>query len=219
MIKKPINSIKNANLGKWARIITSSALFLLSSLSMAGARESSPQAAETKQSKIKLTGLVVDTSGEPAIGANVQEKGAGTGTVTVTDVDGTFTLDVLPGATLTVSFIGYNTQETVIDVPIGHLTDPVHTSPGSRRMHPGHQEYPAGRPLDIFRLLETSRWAVAGHLPVIGNASSDNLRTLPGHREYPTGRSPDISRAFTSRSLQDGASCTSFIINYNINRL
>lgn len=44
------------------------------------------------------------------IGANVVEKG-NTSNGTITDLDGNFTLSVPKGATLVVSFIGYQTQE------------------------------------------------------------------------------------------------------------
>ncbi|MDR1225229.1 MAG: TonB-dependent receptor [Tannerella sp.] len=57
----------------------------------------------------RITGTVVDQNGETIIGANVQEKGKANGTVT--DADGTFSLDVSDNAVLQVSYIGYLTQE------------------------------------------------------------------------------------------------------------
>jgi len=59
----------------------------------------------------KVTGTVEDNLG-PVAGAAVQIKGTTTGTVT--DVDGKFSLNVAPGQTLVVSFIGYVTQEIVV---------------------------------------------------------------------------------------------------------
>ena len=56
-----------------------------------------------------ITGLVVDTHGEPVIGASVVEKGTTNGIVT--DLDGKFTLNVKLGAIIQVSFVGYQTQE------------------------------------------------------------------------------------------------------------
>lgn len=56
-----------------------------------------------------ITGLVVDTNNEPVIGASVVEKGTTNGIVT--DMDGKFTLNVRPGATLKISFVGYQPQE------------------------------------------------------------------------------------------------------------
>ena len=60
----------------------------------------------TQQAK-KITGKVVDAAGEPIIGASVLVKGSGTGAVT--DINGNFTLSVLPKSKLVVSFIGYQT--------------------------------------------------------------------------------------------------------------
>lgn len=59
--------------------------------------------------KKTITGTVVDKDGIPVIGANIVEKGTTNGTVT--DLDGKFSLNVTPGTTLQVSYIGYNTQE------------------------------------------------------------------------------------------------------------
>jgi iron complex outermembrane receptor protein len=59
--------------------------------------------------QITVKGHVKDVTGEPVIGANVLEKGTTTGTIT--DVDGNFTLSVKQGALLTISFVGYKTQE------------------------------------------------------------------------------------------------------------
>ena len=66
----------------------------------------SPQ--EIQQASKKITGTVVDAQG-PVIGASVVEKGTTNGTVT--DFDGNFSLSVKTGATIVVSFIGYETQE------------------------------------------------------------------------------------------------------------
>ncbi|MBQ8521569.1 MAG: TonB-dependent receptor [Bacteroides sp.] len=56
-----------------------------------------------------VNGVVKDSAGEPLIGVNVLEKGTTNGTVT--DVDGKFTLNVAPGKTLIISYIGYQSQE------------------------------------------------------------------------------------------------------------
>ncbi|MBQ9217191.1 MAG: TonB-dependent receptor [Muribaculaceae bacterium] len=57
----------------------------------------------------EITGTVLDETGETVIGASVVEKGTANGTVT--DIDGVFTLKVNAGATLVVSYIGYEKQE------------------------------------------------------------------------------------------------------------
>ncbi|MCF0255283.1 MAG: SusC/RagA family TonB-linked outer membrane protein [Bacteroides heparinolyticus] len=66
--------------------------------------ESVPSSYTTQQAR-KITGRVVDVSGEPIIGASVLVKGSGTGAVT--DIDGNFTVSAPVGSTLEISFIGY----------------------------------------------------------------------------------------------------------------
>lgn len=56
-----------------------------------------------------ISGVVVDTTGEPVIGASVLEKGTSNGTIT--DINGNFKLNVRPGATLTITYIGYKNVE------------------------------------------------------------------------------------------------------------
>ncbi|RMD97278.1 MAG: SusC/RagA family TonB-linked outer membrane protein, partial [Bacteroidetes bacterium] len=75
-----------------------------------------------------LTGTVTDASnGEPLIGANILAVGTSTGTIT--DIDGSFTLEVPDGVTtLQVSYTGYRTLE----VPIGASnTIDIQLEPGS----------------------------------------------------------------------------------------
>ena len=61
----------------------------------------------------EITGTVVDETGETVIGATVVEKGTSNGTVT--DFDGNFVIKVNPGATLVVSYIGYEKMEVVAE--------------------------------------------------------------------------------------------------------
>lgn len=61
--------------------------------------------------KIKITGNVTDQKGEAVIGANISVKGENTGTIT--DLDGNFGLEVEEGKNITVSYIGYVSQELV----------------------------------------------------------------------------------------------------------
>lgn len=67
-------------------------------------------ATSVQQTK-KVTGNISDSMG-PLIGATVKVKGTSNGVAT--DMDGNFTLDVKPGATLIISYVGYNTQEIVV---------------------------------------------------------------------------------------------------------
>lgn len=56
-----------------------------------------------------VKGVVKDTTGEPVIGANVVVKGTINGTIT--DFDGNFQLNANKGDIITISFIGYQSQE------------------------------------------------------------------------------------------------------------
>ena len=95
----------NRKFRKTALLMSAMALLGLGYSSNANAAES-PQ--EVQQATKKITGTVVDAQG-PVIGASVVEKGTTNGTVT--DLDGNFSLNVNPGATIVLSFIGYETQE------------------------------------------------------------------------------------------------------------
>uniref|UniRef100_UPI0035A10D1C SusC/RagA family TonB-linked outer membrane protein n=2 Tax=Prevotella heparinolytica TaxID=28113 RepID=UPI0035A10D1C len=55
-----------------------------------------------------LKGIVKDASGEPIIGASVVDKSTGKGTIT--DVNGSFSLEANANASLEISYIGYQTQ-------------------------------------------------------------------------------------------------------------
>lgn len=81
---------------------------------LANAAQAANTVAAVQQSK-KVTGKVSDSMG-PLIGATVMEKGTTNGAVT--DMDGNFTLNVKPGATLVISYVGYDTRE----VPVGDKT-------------------------------------------------------------------------------------------------
>ena len=90
---------------------------MMSALAMLGIGYSSnayaagaPQ--EIQQATKKITGTVVDSQG-PVIGASVVEKGK-SGNGVITDFDGKFTLTVSPGATIVISYIGYETQEVKV---------------------------------------------------------------------------------------------------------
>ncbi|HEY6901760.1 MAG TPA: TonB-dependent receptor plug domain-containing protein, partial [Puia sp.] len=65
----------------------------------------------------KITGKVTDETGNPVSGATVREKNTKRGTFT--DGEGRFTLQVKPGATLTISGIGVESRE----VSVGTETD------------------------------------------------------------------------------------------------
>lgn len=60
----------------------------------------------------KITGRIKDNSGEPIVGVNVVEKGTTNGAIT--DINGNFSIEVVTGAVLQISYIGYNTQDIKI---------------------------------------------------------------------------------------------------------
>ena len=95
----------NRKFRKTALLMSAMALLGLGYSSNANAASS---VQEVQQATKKITGTVVDAMG-PVIGASVVEKGTTNGTVT--DFDGNFSLNVNPGATIVVSFIGFETQE------------------------------------------------------------------------------------------------------------
>ncbi len=71
---------------------------------------------EALQQAKKITGNVKDSQG-PLIGATIMEKGTTNGAVT--DIDGNFSLNVNPGATLVISYVGYIDQE----IKVGNASD------------------------------------------------------------------------------------------------
>lgn len=71
----------------------------------------------TVQQTKKITGNVTNTAGEPIIGATALEKG-NTTNGTITDIDGNFTINLPANATLSISYIGYITQE----IQVGYQT-------------------------------------------------------------------------------------------------
>lgn len=69
-----------------------------------------PASPEKAQQAKRIMGTILDTTGEPVIGANIMMKGSSLGTIT--DIDGEFTLDnVEEGDILVVTYIGYLAQE------------------------------------------------------------------------------------------------------------
>ena len=67
-------------------------------------------ATEEGQQQSSITGTVVDSQGEPIIGASVIIVGGSATQGTVTDFDGHFTLKVKPGTKLNISYVGMKSQ-------------------------------------------------------------------------------------------------------------
>ena len=99
----------NQKIRKTALLMGACSLLGAYSPVMAAHAEASVQAVQ--QSK-KITGTVSDAMG-PVIGASVVVKGTSNGVAT--DFDGKFSLNVNPGQTLVISYIGYITKEVKVD--------------------------------------------------------------------------------------------------------
>ena len=83
----------------------------------AGTNVTAMKTQETQQSNanVKVTGTIVDNTGEPVIGATVRVKdGKSESNGVISDLDGKFVLTAPRGATLFVSYIGMNTQEVKV---------------------------------------------------------------------------------------------------------
>ena len=75
---------------------------------MYAARAEKPSASNVyQQTRILVSGRILDSSGQPVSGASVIEKGTTNGVNT--DIDGKFTISVKSGSSLEVSCIGYET--------------------------------------------------------------------------------------------------------------
>jgi iron complex outermembrane receptor protein len=66
-----------------------------------------------KAQTIAVTGSVKNLAGEPLPGVTVMEKSTTNGVAT--NVDGKFTIQVLPGSTLLFSYVGYTTSEEAVN--------------------------------------------------------------------------------------------------------
>ncbi len=115
-------------------------IFGLSGTTQAMAAAPDANAVNEVQQAKKVTGRVSDAEGT-LIGATVLEKGTTNGVVT--DFDGNFTIDVKPGATLVISYVGYVTQEVrvgnqsnlniVLEAEGGNLNEVVVIGYGTQR--------------------------------------------------------------------------------------
>lgn len=69
-----------------------------------------PMPQQQSQSAVAISGIVLDENNEPVIGASVVQKD-NTSNAAATDFDGNFTLNLVPGTILRVSYVGYKTVE------------------------------------------------------------------------------------------------------------
>ena len=92
-----------------------------------GSPEASMSQAVQQNGNHKVTGRVVDSTGEPLIGATIMVEGTKDGTVT--DIDGNFTINTTSKAKLVISYVGYTAQtilvgdKTTIDVTLKEVAN------------------------------------------------------------------------------------------------
>ena len=77
-----------------------------------GSPEASMPQAVQQNGNHKVTGRVVDSAGEPLIGATIMVEGTKEGAVT--DIDGNFTINTTSKAKLVISYVGYTTQTILV---------------------------------------------------------------------------------------------------------
>ncbi len=86
----------------------------LSSAGLSYAGTENVAAVATVQQQATCKGVVLDSKGEPIIGASVTTVVDGQKKGTISDLDGNFELSgIRPGTTLTVTYVGYKTQQIV----------------------------------------------------------------------------------------------------------
>lgn len=69
-----------------------------------------PNQSSVEQKSVRISGTVKNASGNPIVGATVRQDGSNTN-ATATGIGGAFSLTVPEGATLEISFVGYQTQK------------------------------------------------------------------------------------------------------------
>lgn len=103
-----IHEKKNGNVKLYICLAAALCAYLPTGVSMYAARAEKPSASNVyQQTRILVSGRILDSSGQPVPGASVIEKGTTNGVNT--DIDGKFSISVKSGASLEVSCIGYET--------------------------------------------------------------------------------------------------------------
>jgi outer membrane cobalamin receptor len=153
-----------------------------------------------------ITGTVVDkNSGEGLPGASVTKKGTAQGTIT--DIDGSFTLDVPEGTTIVVSFVGFESLETVASANMN-----IELSPGTSILG---EVVITSNVIDVAKTRET---------PVaVSSISPADIQLKVGNMEFPEimNRTPGVYATKQGGGYGDSRlslrgfdqSNTSFLIN------
>lgn len=96
---------KNGLLSKWFICFFMSCSLILASGNLSAQTQS-------QEKTIKVTGTVVDPTGETMIGVNISQKGTTNGTVS--DGDGKFSLNVPTGSILVINYLGFTPEEIIV---------------------------------------------------------------------------------------------------------
>ena len=103
-----IHEKKNGNVKLYICLAAALCAYLPTGVNMYAARAEKLSASNVyQQTRILVSGRILDSSGQPVPGASVIEKGTTNGVNT--DIDGKFTISVKSGSSLEVSCIGYET--------------------------------------------------------------------------------------------------------------
>lgn len=103
-----IHEKKNGNVKLYICLAAALCAYLPTGVNMYAARAEKPSASNVyQQTRILVSGRILDSSGQPVPGASVIEKGTTNGVNT--GIDGKFTISVKSGSSLEVSCIGYET--------------------------------------------------------------------------------------------------------------
>ena len=103
-----IHEKKNGNVKLYFCLAAALCAYLPTGVNMYAARAEKPSASNVyQQTRILVSGRILDSSGQPVPGASIIEKGTTNGVNT--DIDGKFTISVKSGSSLEVSCIGYET--------------------------------------------------------------------------------------------------------------
>lgn len=101
-----INSIK------WLKMKLFWVLMLLLTIHVASAQNNLSGTSGSNEKSIQVTGVVRDVAGETMPGVSIYVKNTNRGTIS--DINGKFSINLIPGETITFSMVGYNMHTVVV---------------------------------------------------------------------------------------------------------
>ncbi len=107
-------NVKTTLRGSLLRVVLPSlCLFVSGQCVYATAQTADRNVVSARHEKVSVNGTIVGKNGEPLIGVSVVENGTSNGVVS--DINGYFSIKVKPGATLKLTYIGYQPQEVAVN--------------------------------------------------------------------------------------------------------